>query len=78
MNLTGFFDVCDKEFCDIETNGRRGREWGNDGFEGIALDGSAGGFRDDAARGEEMYGMGDDVLRAGCTADMVIAAERDL
>jgi hypothetical protein len=78
MNLTGFFDEADKLFCDIETNGRRGREWGNEGFEGIARDGPGEEFRDDAARGEEMYGMGDDVLRAGCIADMVIVAGRNL
>jgi len=76
MNLTGFFDD-DKLFCDIETNGRSGREWGNDGFEGIALDGPGEELRDDAERGEEMYGIGD-ALRAGCTADMVIAAKKYL
>jgi hypothetical protein len=26
MNLTGFFDERDEALCDIETNGRRGRE----------------------------------------------------
>lgn len=77
MNLTGFFDD-DKPFCDIETNGRSGREWGNDGFEGIALDGPGEEFRDDAERGEETYGIGDDALREGCTADMVIAARRHM
>jgi len=76
MNLTGFFDERDKLFCDIETNGRRGREWGNDGFIGNALDGPGEGINEDAARGEETYGIGDDALRAGCTADMVIAAGR--
>jgi len=78
INLTGFFEEDDELLCDIETNGRRGREWGNDGLGGNALDGPEEGFREDAARGEETYGMGDDVLRAGCTADMAIAAGKDL
>jgi len=73
MNLTGFFDEREEALCDIETKGLKGREWGNDGRIGNALDEPGGAFIEDAARGEETYGIGDDALRAGCTVDMVIA-----
>jgi len=78
MNLTGFFDEREEALCDIETKGLKGREWGNDGRIGNALDEPGGAFIEDAARGEETYGIGDDALRAGCTVDMVIAAVRDI
>lgn len=40
---------------------------------GSALDEPDEVFNEDAPRGEETYDIGDDALRAGCTADMVIA-----
>lgn len=73
MNLTGFFDEREEALCDIETKGRKGRECGNDGRMGNALDEPDEAFNEDAARGEETYGIEDDALREGCTTDMVIA-----